>query len=259
MSFIILDAISFEPESKLLFSYFSVAPTTQRKKIINKLIKKLIADGNWSTLDALWVMASHSQQGALINWKNPGSNTLTEVNAPAWVVNKGYTSDGASYLNTNFNPATDGLNYTKNSASLHIYSRTDINEAKYDFGNNSSGAVRSHLLTRNSGNTILSSLNTTGATTIASLNSLGFFSSQRTSSTLTTAYRNGSSIGTTADVSADVASLNFFINALNSNGTAAGFSTKQLSMAAVGGGAITHSTFNDAIEAYMDRLGTGVQ
>jgi hypothetical protein len=55
---------------------------------------------------------------------------MTAVNSPTWTANQGFTGNGtSSYIDTNFNPATQGVNYTLNDASRYYmhFAGTNLN------------------------------------------------------------------------------------------------------------------------------------
>jgi hypothetical protein len=90
---------------------------------------------------------------------------LTPVSAPTWTSNVGYVFGGANYIDTNFNPATMGVNYTLNDAGRYAFipTRTLTNNGVID-GNAvavNDNAMRisnsSQINTINSGTTILAS------------------------------------------------------------------------------------------------------
>lgn len=97
---------SFTAEAQTLFSRMSSAPDATRKGHIDTLIRSLKSAGVWSKLDLLYIMAAHDAQSARLNWVQDAYN-CSEVNSPAFTVNRGYTGNGSSsYLDTGFNPAT---------------------------------------------------------------------------------------------------------------------------------------------------------
>lgn len=259
MSFLILDSAGYELESKKLFSNMTSIPDSARKRTINSLIKRLKNDGTWNLIDVLWVMASHDQQAARLNWKSPGNFTLTEVNTPTWTANQGYTGDGAStYLNTSWDASNNGVNYTQNSASKGAYIRTNSQEAGFALG--ALGAANgSHIVPRNASNQLLFRENQASSTTIASVTaSTGLISTTRTSSTAIEAFRNGTSLGTASVASTAVESIDFYIMAFNNNGSASGYTSRQQSVAYIGSGSINQTLLFNAIEEYMDAIGSGV-
>lgn len=87
---------SFETEAQTLFAAMSVEPDAARKTLINDLIAGLKADGIWAELDLLYVKAAHDAQAGRLNWKNPGTFDLIEVNSPAFHTDRGYTGDGST-------------------------------------------------------------------------------------------------------------------------------------------------------------------
>jgi hypothetical protein len=84
----------------------------------NALVVTLKSLGIWDKLDVLYVPATSGSSGfATLNWKNPNTFQLTLVNSPTFVANEGFHLAAAtSHINTNFNPVTDGVNYTQNNA-----------------------------------------------------------------------------------------------------------------------------------------------
>jgi hypothetical protein len=101
----------------------------------NDLVLALKAGGIWSKLDTFALFANdvnisnpipnpYSNAFALVDWiRTANTNTLvtyTAVNSPTWSSNGGFTGNGtSSYIDTNFNPATQGVNYTLNNASRY--------------------------------------------------------------------------------------------------------------------------------------------
>jgi hypothetical protein len=114
----------FETETFALIAEMDPAPSEVRKSAINTLIRTLKDDSIWDELDRLWVMKAHDAQAAKLDWKNPATSAyaLTEVGSPTFTADVGYTGNGSSsYLNTNFNPSTDGVQFTQNGASMGVY------------------------------------------------------------------------------------------------------------------------------------------
>ena len=125
-------------QARELFDSFTTPPTTDRRVLINALIKSLIQAGIWDKLDAFYMMAAADAQSSLLNWVSTSYN-LTAVNSPAFVADRGYTGDGStSYLDTNFNPTTAvGAKFVQDSANMGLWSRTDLQNAaasSFDMG-----------------------------------------------------------------------------------------------------------------------------
>ena len=119
-------ALSFTPTPYTL-------PTTATQQKQNKLLKSMKADGVWAKLDVFYVFAQDGGSAfATLNWKNPNVNQAALVNAPTFVSNGGFTGNGtSSYIDTNFNPATQGVQYTQNNASRYFFTHA-IGTGRFD-------------------------------------------------------------------------------------------------------------------------------
>jgi len=99
----------------------------------NTLLTSMKADGVWAKLDVFYVFAQDGGSAfGTLNWKNPNANQSTLVNAPTFVSNGGFTGNGtSSYIDTNFNPATQGVQYTLNNASRYFFTHS-IGAGRFD-------------------------------------------------------------------------------------------------------------------------------
>jgi hypothetical protein len=93
-------------------------PSYAQCALQDALVGDLKDAGVWSKLDIFYVFATDGDSDfASINWKDPNNFEITEVNSPTHTTNVGFGSNGtSSYLDTNFNTSTDGVNYTQNDA-----------------------------------------------------------------------------------------------------------------------------------------------
>lgn len=111
-------AESYCAEALALFARMTTPPTTTRKDEINTLIVGLKTAGIWSKMDAMYVLAAADEQAALLNWV-ADTNNATAENSPSFVADSGFAGNGStSFINTNYNPSTDGVHYEQNSASF---------------------------------------------------------------------------------------------------------------------------------------------
>jgi hypothetical protein len=112
----------FQPEAMRLQSAILVAGggvSSARLCIMDKLIASLKRTGVWPKLDALYIFANSDSPSALINWKTPGTFGCTAVNSPTFAADRGFTGNGtSSYLDTNYIPSSNGINWQQDSASL---------------------------------------------------------------------------------------------------------------------------------------------
>jgi hypothetical protein len=101
-------------------------PSASQRIKQNTLVLALKSGGIWTKLDVLYIFANDGGSNfGTLNWKAPTLNQATLINSPTFTNNQGFTGNGtSSYINTNFNPATQGVNYTLNNASRHNFVRT---------------------------------------------------------------------------------------------------------------------------------------
>jgi hypothetical protein len=99
-------------------------PSAANLSLVSSTIDSLKAAGAWSIADriAFWGNDSNSTGFGTINAKTPSADLATIVNSIALVNKKGVEGDGVSaYIDTNYNPTTDAVNYGLNSASILLY------------------------------------------------------------------------------------------------------------------------------------------
>jgi hypothetical protein len=212
-------------------------PSDRNLQLFSQLVTGLKASGFWTTMDCLWFMANDSASGqpfGRINWKNPATAYLTPVSSPTWSVNTGYTFSGANYIDTNFNPATMGVNYTLNNAGRYAFipARTATNNGIVD-GN--AVAVNDNAM-RISASSTLNTINS-GTTPLAvaqSTNQAYWQSIVRTSSTAVTITKD-LTLSTTA-TSSSVASSNQWIGRTGTTSPLYAINGQQIAFYAMGAG-----------------------
>lgn len=194
----------YSAEAIALFARFTSQPDATRKSLIDDLIVSLRTAGIWSKLDALHIMAAHDSQAARQNWIADTYN-LSPVSSPTFTVDRGFTGDGiASTLNTSFNPATSGGKFTQDSAHLGIWERTNLNTLTAAIGTN--GAV---IVPRSNVDTLVHRVNAAASNALNPItDSRGHTVSNRSSSVLTTPYKNGVALLPASDASVALVSEN---------------------------------------------------
>lgn len=196
--------VSYDPAAVAIFNAFTVPPTTARKQLINTCVVSLKTAGVWQLLDCLWFMDAADSQAAAINWINPATFTLTNVGSMSFIADRGFTGNGSSsYLNTGYVPSTAGLGLALNDAHYSGWSLTAAaaGSANRIIGNVASTTGRSLILPRNTGDLVTGLVNGSSGTTISNASTQGHFLANRAASNATTIYKDGASIGTTADAS----------------------------------------------------------
>jgi hypothetical protein len=240
----------------------SVIPDYNQQLLINNLISNMIKIGVWNSLDVFFMFAANAQQSGLLNWKNPSGTAATAVNSPTFTAYQGFAGDGStSYVNTQWAPNVNGVNFSLNNASAFIYSRTNQAASTVrDFGANS---------TLNSIPTILSIVYTSSllsgdingtipSGTISNSSSLELFGMERSSSANYIFLKNGSSLGTITSASVNMTSSNVYVGCTNNNGSAANFSSKQFSLWGAGSSGIQTVSFYNALNLYLTAIGANV-
>lgn len=250
----VFSAYDWDADALAYFAQLTPSPSVRYQKAINELVKELKAHGNWTKLDRLWIHATEAQQHAKVSLVNPASPQLTEFNSPTWTANRGYSGNGSTmYINTNFKPASSGVTYTMNAASLGIYTRVDgISSSSYPIGVNGAGANDRALIGFLPN--IDYRLNSINSTSISNTGTSGFYTAVRTSSTSKSIYRNGSLINTTVDTATNLPSLDIFLLAFNAAGVATLPTTNQLSLSLIGG-AVNPITLSNAVQNFANKIG----
>jgi hypothetical protein len=114
-----LSGRGFSAPAIALFAAMDVKPTGTRKQAIDKFIAALVDAGIWDLLDVLHVFAAHTEQAALLNWINPGTNDAVAVDAPTFAADRGFTGNGTSSYVTSVNPL-DAAHFVQNDASIGV-------------------------------------------------------------------------------------------------------------------------------------------
>jgi hypothetical protein len=115
-------------------------PSDSVKVKQNTLLTSMKTIGVWAKLDVFYVFAQDGGSAfGTLNWKNPNANQSTLVNSPTFVSNGGLQGNGtSSYIDTNFNPATQGVQYTLNNASRYFFTHAISGTGRFD-GNTNAG------------------------------------------------------------------------------------------------------------------------
>ena len=220
-------------------------PSDSQKLLQNQLLLDLKDAGVWDKLDTFAVFATDgSSDFALIDWKR--LTQYTAVNSPAFTTNEGFMGNGtSSYIDTNFNPATQGVNYTLDNASRYAYVFTGSAAQRFE-GNLLDNNMRLGtytLIKINSGS--VNALDSAFTyTTIKGMKSI-----HRTSSTDVTLYNDSIGEGRTL-ISTDVTSENQWI--FRNGGI---YVDTKISMYAMGSSLITENTdFVNAFDTYLNSL-----
>lgn len=115
-------------EAETLVAAMTMPPNGARRALIDTFVGALKTAGVWSKIDVMWVLAAHDEQAGRLNWKSPGSFTLTAVNAVTFTVDRGFAGNGSSsYLDTGWARLINGTGFTQDAAHISVYQRTSPN------------------------------------------------------------------------------------------------------------------------------------
>lgn len=250
----------YSQEASQYISRLAVLPGTDTLNKYVEFIDSLVKNGIWVKIDEMWMFAHRTEANALIGLKN--KKNCLNVNSTSFTAYRGFTSNGTtSYLTPQLNLSTEGVNYTVNSASIGVYSRTNANDAGLiDMGGNDASNNRIFVQTRTSNN-FAGRINELTGDVVANSDSRGFFVINRNGAGATQYYKNATNLKSGTTSSSAIPNINIYICCRNSNGTAGDFSTKQLSFAFVGASLTSQevTNFNSCLERLLDYLSAGVQ
>ena len=227
------------------------APSAAQQELQNTLVEDLKTAGVWSKLDVFYVFATDGDSDyATLNWKSPSSFQATKVNSPTFTSDIGFTGDGTSaYLNTNFTPSTDGVEYTLSDASEMFYRENNASTpTSFITGNDS--ATRGNFLREDNNRRIW--FNSGRSSTNADGTGAGFFMITKSTDATATHYKGTST--TTLSLPSPYALSNGAVLCLTAD-TNVGFSSSTLQFFALGADLNTEaSNFKDALDTYIAAL-----
>lgn len=253
------ETFGFDTDAQAFFDRVTTAGgslSATEQTAINTLVIQMKTDGIWTKMKAIYPMVGASAAACAQNLK---SSSFTGTFTSGWTfASTGVTPNGTSaYLDTNFN---ESANLTLNSGHISIYSRTNTTgSTKVEIGVlNSSPAAYSTILEFGS-STGFAMQSVIVTSTVANTNSLGLFLvSRQNSSQINTFIRNSKTTHTAS--SANLAPINTYIGARNTNGTAGNFSNKEYAFASIGDGLTDTeaSNFYTAVQTFQTTLSRNV-
>lgn len=251
----------YDPDAILYFNQLTGSLPISFKNAVNTYVRALKTAGIWTQLDRLWLHATPNQQNARISIVNPTSTPITEVNAPTWTANLGYTGNGATaYLNHNIRES-DLTNYTLNSSSIFLYCRSNVAENVNEYGVYDAGAgpdITACIINSGAFYYMANNIQVADVSYSSNLNSLGFFMSKRINATDLLNYKNAILLQTQTGPAQSLLSLNIYSLARNDSFVAAAFSSKQHALIGYGSGSIDKDAMNTATQALAVALGFNV-
>jgi hypothetical protein len=232
-----------------------------RETLVDNLIVGLKADGVWTKLDRLWILAAENEPSALTDLV---ALTLSVTHgSPSFAANLGYTGIDTSttvYIDTGTNLSTFGGLYSTNVGHISVWSNTDITGSGLGrpMGVTSTASTNRTLIGLTSITVNFSANESSGSAPITTVDSLGHYLVNRDSASTEQGYKNGSLIGNPNGVAGTIPSINIIL--LADNDVAVGVtrgSEHQITMASLGGNLSSTdvSNFYNRLRTYMTAVG----
>lgn len=256
----------FSPQFQAVYDAWIIKPSDELAASMDTMVLDMVTSGVWDKMDRIFIFAIHTNVNgeALIDWKDPTSNYCTLVNDPQFTALEGFTGDGATqYIDSNFSPDLDGVNYTLNSASIAAYSRTDIAPAFVSLAGARVATpvdLRSWIIP-NFNNRFIGEMNTNEASSAntPTTNSLGAYSVITLSNQLVL-YKNGVNLKSQTIVNIGIPTSRVFALGNSERNNPRRLFQGQVSNLLIGGGITDLEVAGKdlAFETYMDSNGRGV-
>lgn len=142
-------------------------PSASQQILQNQLIVDLKSAGYWNRFDTFTMFATDGDEDfALLDWKR--LINYTAINSPTFFPNQGFLGNGSSaYIDTNFTPSIDGVQYTLNNAgfSVYIYQPAST-QGKYLVANNNTGDPSIRMRTHNNPSQVIDGQMNSNVTTV---------------------------------------------------------------------------------------------
>jgi len=240
------------------YNTLSVKPSQSVLNDLNDLFQGVENDTDLVEIDFLHPVGGlETDEQRLAPIKTSGTTPMVAVNSPTLDVN-GVTGNGTtSYLNTKWNPSTNGVKFTQNSGSMFNYNRTNRIQNGTVIMGCYGGGVFLRMCPFNT-TLMLGTINAVGDSTSTTSASQGFLFAQRTTSILTTLYRNTTTLGTDSDVSGSPNNLEVYVCGANSSGSLANQTTDNTALIGFGSGIVSESRLEYRVRKYMTARGINV-
>ncbi|MEM9116953.1 MAG: hypothetical protein AAGD09_03615 [Cyanobacteria bacterium P01_F01_bin.56] len=252
---------TYDTDAQAFIDLLSGTYTSAQLDAINDFVVSNKANGIWAKLDLVWLLAANNTADSATDMTGNGFSFTN--NGMTFTASQGYQGNASSaYLLTDYNPDTDGINYTQNSASIGIYSRTNNTTDAVDFGvRGPNHRVFIQAYETAQGVDISVAINQDSSEVFGTPATDGCLVLARTASNDARYYRNGTQVGSTiTTASTGVADANLEVGVYNNNGTRQEYSDREYALAFAGGG-LTSSEVTDlsaSIETFLDAFGAGV-
>jgi len=246
----------FDPDAQAFFDRVTTAGgtlSTTEKNATNQLVLDMKSAGIWSSMKAVYPMVGASAAACAQNLK---SASFTGTFTSGWTfASTGVTPNGTSaYMNTGLN---ENAVMTLNSCNVGLYTRTNnTGSLKYDFGVDDNDVTITSILFNYNSNSFFRNQGLTITSFATKADVKGFWQNNRTAASVQKTFYNGSVYNSTTDTSVGKSNYNYYLGALNLNGSAILFNNNEYAFCfACDGLTDTQaSNFYTAVQAFQTTL-----
>jgi hypothetical protein len=228
-------------------------PSSTERSLVDALVKGLKADGIWTKIDRLSLLAAETAQAARLDLRNP-AKSMVATNLPTFTANRGYTGDASSaFLDFGEPLAFSGANFVQDSGSIFYVCNLGSATVGLQGHIGNTGALRAGISARNNSGNNTFAINDSTATAYAGTGiRTGFRCASRVESTTKRIYNADGLVTAVAVASTSVSATNGC--ALRST---ASYSDDRLAVAGSAGGlsASEIASLNSRLNTYLAAKG----
>jgi hypothetical protein len=238
-------------EAQTYVAAMAVAPDDTRKGVIDTFFTAIKASPGLAAFDAIWLLAAHTEQAALLNAVTPGTKDLTASGSYTFTADQGFTGNGTdAFLNTG--TAHSGFTkFTQDNAHAGVWART-AGTAGRNLMSTTSTTLRFDLKNNAGATERAVRMNAASSTTTNDNLTVGHIVGVRPDAANQLSYRDGTSETTAAVASAALQAENVVL--LRTGST---YSDAQILAAHIGSKltALEVDAVYDALNAYKTSVG----
>lgn len=247
-------------EAAAYVAAMSSAPDAPRKVSIDTFVTAIKHGATSSSnilakCDAIYLLASHNADAALINLVDPGTYDLALVGAPTFVVDEGYSGGTGKALDTQIVPLTHTGNLKLANGHLSVWDLTErAPSTEHQIG---SAPPNLALYTRAGDGKAYGLINDTSSGVTVDENAGFLLVSRASSAAGRILYKNGVEIGAAEATAFSASDDPIYILARNVNGSIQNPSTDTIAFASIGGYLTAAEQFDlyNAVATYLTSVG----
>ena len=252
----IIGTVPFDTDAQAFITAAAITDPTQQAAI-NTLVVDLKGYNIWTKMKAIYPFVGGTNSQHTWNLRNTAQYQISWQGGVT-SSNLGVKFNGTnSYGNTGFNPS---LNSTLNSNGLGFYSGTNLSETSSDPVNMGALNLGDFYVILKSNPTFTGRLNSNSISASSAI-MRGFFSAQKTSATVTTIYKESTSLAT-GNSGGSLPNVNLFLGTLNLAGTpyGSGYIVNDMRFAYISDGLNSTEISNlyTAVQAFQTALNRNV-